>query len=66
MNTTEKVTRIWTETKGQATAIDRMLVLSQETPQIRELTPIPEIPWKVGPLNADDLAHHANYFSTSV
>jgi site-specific DNA-methyltransferase (adenine-specific) len=65
MNTTEKVTRIWTETKGQATAIDRILVLSQETPKIRDLSATPEIPWNIGPLNADDLAHHANYFSTS-
>jgi len=36
LNTGEKVSRIWKNTKGNATAIDRVVVLSDATPRLRQ------------------------------
>ena len=61
LNTDEKVSRIWKNTKGKATAIDRVVVLSDETPSIRQFdgTPFGLEPGDHNDLNPERLAVYA-------
>jgi DNA methylase len=69
----DKTTRIWKETKGRATAIDRILILSDETPNFRPVSlqdakldqepPRNGVTHEESDLSATDLLEYAHSFA---
>lgn len=67
IQTDVKTTRIWKDTKGQATAVDRVVILANRSPEFRTerlgLELFGDESVTVPPLLADDLAAYARAFA---
>jgi len=65
LHTQKKTTRIWKETKGQATAIDRILILSDISPKFRADRLGEELLGVASHflIDAEQLAEHAHSFA---
>ena len=73
LHAVEKTTRIWKETKGRATSVDRVVILSDATPTFRDVDLLKafaieqrlfEEPRKAGPImDADRIAESARSFA---
>ena len=67
LDTTVKTTRIWKDTKGQATAVDRLIFLARSAPEFRVERIPPEFATSDGdrlvPITADRLRDYAARFA---